>query len=136
VPKLNAKKKGNTFELKMAHHFERITGKTCKRNLQFQGNNQGNPDISWTGSPIHIECKAVERPQFKKFMEQSKSEAKGCIPIVLHKFNRCQPTIMLELCDLVPFVHSMYQELDHLPHECPDVKGWCVFCADYEGVEV
>lgn len=129
---VNAKRKGNSFELRMAHHFERLVGKFCKRNLQFQGNNQGNPDISWPDSPIHIECKAVERPQFKKFMSQAKSEAKGKIPVVVHKFNRCQPTVTFELCDLVAFVYCMYQELDHTADDCPDSKGWCVFCAEDE----
>lgn len=127
---VNAKRKGNSFELRMAHHFSLLTGKHCKRNMQFQGDNQGNPDINWEGSPVHIECKAHERPQFKAFMNQAKSEAKGSIPVVIHKFNRCQPTLTIELCDLVSFIASMAVELSHPASECPDKKGWCALCED------
>lgn len=96
---VNSRQKGAKFERTLASKL-REYGYDCRRGQQYCGAN-GDADV--IGLPgIHIEAKAVERLNLYDAMAQSKHDAKeGEIPVVIHKKNRCNILVTLELSDFM-----------------------------------
>lgn len=79
---INSRRKGKRNELILAHKLQEY-GYEVRRSQQFAGIN-GDADV--VGVPyLHIECKAVQKLNLDKAMEQSIRDAKdGEIPVVMH----------------------------------------------------
>lgn len=86
MPKINSRSKGKRNELILAHKLQKY-GYDARRSQQFAGIN-GDADV--VGVPfLHIECKAVQKLNLDKAMEQSIRDAKdGEIPVVMHHKDR------------------------------------------------
>lgn len=84
--KINSRSKGKRNELLLAHKLQEY-GYDARRSQQFAGIN-GDADV--VGVPyLHIECKAVQKLNLDKAMEQSIRDAKdGEIPVVMHHKDR------------------------------------------------
>lgn len=81
-----SRQKGKRFEREVANLFK-AHGFEAKRTAQFCGKT-GTADVDGVDG-LHIECKAVERLNLNKAMEQSMSDAReGEVPIVIHKMSR------------------------------------------------
>ena len=96
---INSRDKGARFERLLAAKL-RAYGYKARRGQQYSGAN-GDADV--VGLPgIHIEAKAVERLNIHKAMEQSKADAReGEIPVVIHKKNRSNILVTMELDDFI-----------------------------------
>lgn len=80
----NAREKGKRGERELAKILKGY-GYDCRRGQQYCGAS-GDADV--IGLPgIHIECKRVESLNIDKAMEQSISDAKEGIPVVMHRKN-------------------------------------------------
>lgn len=94
----NSRKKGKRFELLVAGLFRAI-GYEARRGQQYCGAN-GDADV--IGVPyIHIECKARERGQGEIYdwLSQAKADAKGKVPVVIHKKNNHAVLVTMEFED-------------------------------------
>jgi Holliday junction resolvase len=89
-----SKAKGARGERELASKL-REYGYDCRRGQQYCGAN-GDADV--VGLPgVHIEVKRTERLQLYEALEQAKADAKGKIPIVMHRKNDCQWVAILPL---------------------------------------
>lgn len=90
---VNRREKGKRFERLVAGLFRSI-GYEARRGQQYCGAN-GDADV--VGVPgIHIECKAVEKLNLYDAMSQAKADAKGKLPVVIHKKNNCNVLVTME----------------------------------------
>lgn len=99
--KINSRQKGKRNELLLAHFFQKY-GFEARRSQQYAGIN-GDADV--VGVPyLHIECKAVQKLNLDKAMEQSIRDARdGETPTVVHRKDRQEWKITLRLEDFMPF---------------------------------
>lgn len=105
---VNAKAKGKRNELLLAHFFQRW-GFNARRGQQYAGIN-GDADV--VGVPyLHVECKAVQKLNLDKAMEQSIRDAReGEIPTVVHRKDRQDWRITLSLEDFMPMYMAFLRE--------------------------
>lgn len=98
---INSKQKGKRNELLLAHRLQEY-GYDARRSQQYAGMN-GDADV--VGVPyLHIECKAVQKLNLDKAMEQSIGDAKeGEIPVVIHRKDRQDWKVTLSLDDFMQF---------------------------------
>lgn len=96
----NSRNKGKRNELLLAHFFQRW-GFEARRGQQFSGL-QGDADV--VGVPyLHLECKAVQKLNLDKAMEQSQRDAReGEIPVVVHRKDRQEWRITMTLEEFMP----------------------------------
>jgi Holliday junction resolvase len=101
---INSKKKGAGFELKIVHRLTDF-GIDAHRSQQFCGAN-GDADVVAPEFPFHLECKAVEKLNIHKAMDQSTADAKsaGKPPCVVHKKNRTPILFTCKLDDLLELI--------------------------------
>ena len=100
----NSRRKGAEFERKLANILKEY-GFPARRGQQYSGIN-GDADVIGL-KHIHIEAKAVEKLNLYDAMEQSKRDARtGEIPVVIHKKNRKNILVTLELTEFI----TMYRE--------------------------
>lgn len=106
--KINSRAKGARNELNLAHFFQRW-GFEARRGQQFSGL-QGDADV--VGVPyLHLECKAVQKLNLDKAMEQSIRDAReGEIPTVVHRKDRQEWKITLALEDFMPIFMAYVEE--------------------------
>ena len=106
--KINSRDKGKRNELLLAHFFQKY-GFPARRGQQFSGL-QGDADV--VGVPyLHIECKAVQKLNLDKAMEQSKRDAReGEIPVVIHRKDRQDWRITMTLEDFMPFFMAYVEQ--------------------------
>ena len=105
---INARSKGKRNELLLAHKFQEY-GFDARRGQQFSGL-QGDADV--VGVPyLHLECKAVQKLNLDKAMEQSIRDAReGEIPVVVHRKDRQDWRITLSLEDFMPMFMAWVRE--------------------------
>ena len=96
---VNSRRKGAEFERKLANILKEY-GYSARRGQQYSGAN-GDADV--VGLPhVHIEAKAVEKLNIYDAMEQSKRDARPLeIPVVIHKKNRRNILVTMELSDFM-----------------------------------
>ena len=99
---VNSKEKGKRYELHVASIF-RAEGYEARRGQQYNGLD-GEDVVGVPG--IHIECKAVERLNLYDAIAQSKRDAKGQVPVVIHKKNNCNDLVTMEFIDWI----KLYRE--------------------------
>lgn len=80
-----SKEKGKRFERQVAGLF-RDFGYDAHRSAQFKGNTGQAADVEGTPG-IHVECKHQERMNLYDWMAQAQRDARGDIPVVIHKAN-------------------------------------------------
>lgn len=81
---MNSRAKGAAGERELAAQL-RWYGFEARRGQQYSGAN-GDADV--VGLPgIHIECKRVERLNISEAMAQSRRDAHGGTPVVMHRKN-------------------------------------------------
>lgn len=105
---INARKKGKRNELLLAHFFQKY-GFDARRSQQYCGMN-GDADV--VGVPyLHVECKAVQKLNLDKAMEQSAGDAReGEIPVVIHRKDRQDWRITMTLEDFMPFFMAYVEQ--------------------------
>lgn len=97
---MNSREKGKRGERELASALK-VYGYGTRRGQQFSGAN-GDADV--VGLPgVHIECKRVERLNIQDAMDQSKRDAKGDIPVVMHRKNNCEWLVTMRLEDWIDF---------------------------------
>lgn len=108
MAKINSRAKGARNELLLAHKLQEY-GYEARRGQQFSGL-QGDADV--VGVPhLHLECKAVQKLNLDKAMEQSIRDArKGEIPVVVHRKDRQDWKITLALDDFMPMFQAWERE--------------------------
>lgn len=112
----NSRKKGKRFELLVAGLFRSI-GYEARRGQQYCGAN-GDADV--VGVPyIHIECKAVEKLNLYDAMSQAKADAKGKVPVVIHKKNNCAVLVTMEFDQWA----ELYKAWEHEHEEKEGERG-------------
>lgn len=101
---VNSRDKGKRYERHVAGLF-RAEGYEARRGQQYSG--IGGDDV--VGVPgIHIECKAVERLNIYDAIDQSRRDAKGALPIVIHKKNNCDDLVTMRFIDWI----QLYREYE------------------------
>ena len=108
MSKINSRDKGKRNELLLAHFFQRY-GFDAHRVQQYSGL-QGDADV--VGVPyLHLECKAVQKLNLDKAMEQSIRDAReGEIPTVVHRKDRQDWKITLSLEDFMPIFMAYVEQ--------------------------
>lgn len=88
MARINSKQKGARAERNLANELKRY-GYPCRRSVQYNGKAEdGQADLIGLDG-IHVECKAVEKLNVSKAMEQAVNDSKeGEMPTVFHKKNR------------------------------------------------
>ena len=99
---VNSRDKGKRYERHVASLFK-SEGYNARRGQQYNGLD-GEDVVGVPG--IHIECKAVERLNLYDAIAQSKRDAHGKIPIVIHKKNNCNDLVTMEFTDWI----KLYRE--------------------------
>lgn len=99
---VNSRDKGKRYERHVASLF-RSEGYDARRGQQYNGLD-GDDVVGVPG--IHIECKAVERLNLYDAIAQSKRDAKGHVPVVIHKKNNCNDLVTMEFIDWI----KLYRE--------------------------
>ena len=99
---VNSREKGKRYERHVASLF-RSEGYEARRGQQYNGLD-GDDVVGVPG--IHIECKAVERLNLYDAIAQSKRDAKGQVPVVIHKKNNCNDLVTMEFSDWI----QLYKE--------------------------
>ena len=94
---VNSREKGKRYERHVASLF-RSEGYDARRGQQYNGLD-GDDVVGVPG--IHIECKAVERLNLYDAIAQSKHDAKGQVPVVIHKKNNCNDLVTMEFVDWI-----------------------------------
>lgn len=105
---INSRNKGKRNELLLAHKFQEY-GFDARRSQQFAGIN-GDADV--VGVPyLHVECKAVQKLNLDKAMEQSQRDSReGEIPVVVHRKDRQDWRITMTLEDFMPFFMAYVEQ--------------------------
>lgn len=97
---MNSREKGKRGERELAAELTSY-GYPSRRAQQYCGAN-GDADV--VGLPdVHIECKRVERLNIYDAMDQSKRDANGDIPVVMHRKNNCEWLVTMTLEDWIDF---------------------------------
>ncbi len=106
--KINSRQKGKRNELLLAHKFQEY-GFDARRSQQFAGIN-GDADV--VGVPyLHVECKAVQKLNLDKAMEQSARDARESeIPVVIHRKDRQDWRITMTLEEFMPMYMAWLKE--------------------------
>ena len=95
---INSRSKGANGERELSNVLKEH-GFETRRGQQFCGSN-GDADV--VGVPgVHIECKRVEKLNIHKAMDQSISDAKGELPVVVHRKNRAPWLVTMRLEDFI-----------------------------------
>lgn len=103
---INSRDKGARAERQLAKELRKYGYEDARRGQQFSGAN-GDADVVGMSDKIHIECKHVERLNIHDAMEQSKRDAReNEIPVVMHKKNRTNWLVTMELIDWI----QLYKE--------------------------
>ncbi len=108
MAKINSRDKGKRNELLVAHFFQKY-GFDARRSQQYCGMN-GDADV--VGVPyLHVECKAVQKLNLDKAMEQSERDAReGEIPVVVHRKDRQDWRITLTLKEFMPLYMAYVEQ--------------------------
>lgn len=98
---VNSKRKGATFERKLASLF-RDYGYDARRTAQYCGNTGDASDV--VGLPgIHVEAKNQQQMRLYDWIAQAKRDAaangKGNLPAVFHKKNHAEILVTMTLGD-------------------------------------
>ena len=103
---VNSKQKGARFERHLASLL-REYGYEARRTAQYCGNTGDASDV--VGLPgLHIEAKHQEAMRLYEWMEQSKRDAMpGEMPVVMHRKNRAQTLVTMELDDWLKLYGGM-----------------------------
>lgn len=107
---INSKKKGKNGELELSHKLQEYGYNNVRRSQQYAGI-YGDADlINLDG--IYIECKRVEKLNIYNAMSQaihdSGENAKGELPTVFHRKNRCDWLVTMKLEDWI----QLFREWD------------------------
>lgn len=106
---VNSKRKGATFERKLASIFRDYGYKDARRTAQYCGNTGDASDV--VGLPgLHIEAKHCEQMRLYEWISQAKRDAeaggKGNLPAVFHKKNHAEILVTMTLDDFM----NLYRE--------------------------
>ena len=105
---INSRSKGKKGEQELAKLLREFGFENAKRGVQYSGL-QGDADIIDALPGIHIECKRAETVRLDEWMEQSARDAsaefkktgKPVVPVVIHRKNRQEWRITMELKDFL-----------------------------------
>lgn len=119
-----SREKGERGEREAAKFLREVLNVEARRGRQYSGGPE-SPDVKCEIPGIHFEVKRVERFNLYKAMDQAQEDAgEGDIPVVLHRKNRKNWIIALELTDipalvrtLLPYVEALEADNDASPEE-------------------
>lgn len=107
---INSRSKGARGERELAE-FLRGFGIEARRGQQFHGG-VDSPDVVCDGLPgFHLECKRVEAGNPYNWLAQSERDAGAKVPLVVHKRNRQDWIVILNLSDFLTYVLRSGQEI-------------------------
>lgn len=104
---VNSKQKGARYEREIAL-FLRNHGYDAHRSVQYSGRTEESADV--VGLPyIHIECKHYANRAFDyDWIDQARRDAKGTIPIVIHRTDNHRNLVTLDADDFM----TIYREFE------------------------
>ena len=109
MKKINARKKGNTFELKFIE-FLKIYGYEAKSSRS-ESKNLDNQKVDVVdNTPFYFQCKAVERMK-ESYHDILASMKEGKVPVVIHKRNNKGTVAVMKLEDFANLL--LYKEDEH-----------------------
>src|SRR5690606_33439567 len=80
-----SRRKGHDWEREVARRLRDVLGVEARRGLQYRDGAEA-PDIIIEGLPLHVECKAGQRPRILAALEQAERDAaEGAIPVAITK---------------------------------------------------
>ena len=94
-----SRNKGASGEREAAHVLNEMFGTSFHRGRQYHGG-QDSPDIAGGPKGLHVEVKRVEKFSLYPSLAQAAQDAKGDIPIVMHRANGKPWVVCVELKDL------------------------------------
>ena len=101
---VNSKQKGARFERQLASKF-REYGYEARRGVQYQGS-KDSPDVVGLRG-IHIEVKRTEKLSLYDALSQSKGDAGGDMPVVMHRRNNCEWVVIQPLKDWIKLYKAL-----------------------------
>lgn len=107
---INSKEKGKRGELELSKKLKEY-GYNCRRGQQYCGADGSADVVGLKG--IHIECKRVERLDLFQAMEQAMKDAKGEMPVVMHRKNRTPWLVTMRLEDWM----ELYKDWEEAKNE-------------------
>lgn len=100
------KRKGNQGERELASALTEA-GFPARRNDQRDVGGWNNPDVSAEGlEGYHFEVKRVERLNVAEAMKQAERDCAGRVPVVVHRRNREQWRVTMNLADWLRLVQE------------------------------
>lgn len=99
----NGRAKGCRGEREAAKAWAKVMGGSARRGQQFAGGTE-SPDVVTDFPGIHLEVKRCERGNPYDWLTQSRRDAAGKCPLVLHRRNNQPWILMMELSDAPQFL--------------------------------
>jgi hypothetical protein len=100
---MNSRQKGARGEREAAKKWEEVMGGKARRGQQFAGGTD-SPDIVISNRAIHVEVKRTERGNPYEWLDQAKRDAKGKVPVVLHRRSNRPWVLLMEFADAPKFL--------------------------------
>lgn len=101
-----SRNKGKVGEREAAKAWVAAFGGEASRGVQYQGGPE-SPDIVTNCYRLHIEVKRQETGNVYAYIEQAVEDAKGKIPVVLHRRNKKPWLLVLRLDDAPAFMEAV-----------------------------
>ena len=112
-----AKRKGGTFERKIAKYLSEFWGASFHRTpasggspLKGDFNMAGDLCTSDEDWMFHVECKNQEALNIWKAYEQAEENCKGYEPIVVFKRNKSKPLLVIDAEKFIKFIGILVEE--------------------------
>jgi len=99
MARINSRTKGAVGEREIAE-FLRERGYEARRGQQFSGGSD-SPDVVHNIEGVHIEVKRTEAGNLYNWLAQAKRDAKGKVPVVVHRRNKQEWVAILPLEDFL-----------------------------------
>jgi len=99
MARINSRTKGAVGEREIAE-FLRERGYEARRGQQFSGGSD-SPDVVHNIEGVHLEVKRTEAGNLYKWLAQAKRDAKGKVPVVVHRRNKQEWVAILPLDDFL-----------------------------------
>lgn len=100
------RERGKRGERDAARALQEVLGVSARRGVQYTGG-QDSPDIATSIPGVHWEVKFVEREQVRAWMAQAEQDARGLVPVLLHRKSRAPWLVTLPLERLHEFCKKL-----------------------------
>lgn len=100
------RERGKRGEREAAKAVQDALGIQARRGVQYKGG-EDSPDIATSVPGVHWEVKFVEREQVRAWMAQAEQDARGQVPVLLHRKSRAPWLVTIPLERLRELVNKL-----------------------------